>query len=662
MSSSNTKSAEEEEFIPKLESAAQEAAVADGLIPGEPNDLKAIKKPSLRRGKWTVEEESYANRLIYEFKLGLLPLTDGTTLRTFLSKLLNCDPMRISKKFVGQNCIGKQVFRRRQQDLEKLTPERIETSRRELAELERKFLERVAQTNRGKSGTNKDGKALDDDNGTPLLAPWMINPEESTSESRRGNSTAQHHDTSRNQQNFQSDASFQAIHGLPSGFPHTHNSKASSAFAGRSEISAGDYQLFNQANSAIIGQMMHASGMPAYSYFPTSYAIPHTLGNRQSEYGASDDANAHLGSTFPTTWLQQSMNQSVPYSDSRGTNGANGSIHGIGHSQDWPSMGSFFGGGGESMENIAQFLAHYQSQNVDGEPASDKTKDFEPASASKQRADDIGLSLEESSAPNSTSKTMSAVKANLFINKSGLGKWQDRLPAVDTGKSDVVPYAMPHDMGAIAQMYDSAGSHDDNRTKQTNKMDSKRGDISMVASSPDLQLGMARNSSIENFWMLVNMGDLPRPDQSVLSEVVFDYPKSQIKPAPGSSAKMSLPLIEPINNDSFNREFAGSREIPTTASNSIPSVSNFIPNPENAKVNNPTEPANLSSQPEAEEKSNDSKEVEVETPNTKKRRSSEIDAIQTEEEFGLCLEDVSARISKETVDGPNQKKVKTEKI
>lgn len=44
---------------------------------------------------------------------------------------------------------------------------------------------------------------------------------------------------------------------------------------------------------------------------------------------------------------------------------------------------------------------------------------------------------------------------------------------MDTGKSDVVPYAMPHDMGAIAQMYDSAGSHDDNRTKQTNKTDSK---------------------------------------------------------------------------------------------------------------------------------------------------------------------------------------------
>jgi hypothetical protein len=158
--------------------------------------------PPLRRGKWTQEEEAYANRLIQEFKAGLLPLTDGTTLRTFLSKLLNCDPMRISKKFVGSNCIGKQVFRRRTADLNRLTPEQIQQSRAELSEyvlsklsfsllvalafwctyfgcirsrfsfvhhctyfsilnypsffffiyrLERRFLERVAQTNRVKS-------------------------------------------------------------------------------------------------------------------------------------------------------------------------------------------------------------------------------------------------------------------------------------------------------------------------------------------------------------------------------------------------------------------------------------------------------------------------------------------------------------------------------
>ena len=115
------------------------------------------KGPPLRRGKWTPEEEAYANRLIQEFKAGLLPLTDGTTLRTFLSKLLNCDPMRISKKFVGSNCIGKQVFRRRTADINRLTPEQIQTSRSELSELERRFLERVAQTNRVKNSASGVG-------------------------------------------------------------------------------------------------------------------------------------------------------------------------------------------------------------------------------------------------------------------------------------------------------------------------------------------------------------------------------------------------------------------------------------------------------------------------------------------------------------------------
>ena len=92
------------------------------------------EKPVLRRGKWTPEEEAYASRLIQEFKAGLLPLTDGTTLRTFLSKLLNCDPMRISKKFVGNNCIGKQVFRRRVADMNRLTSEQIQQMRLELSE------------------------------------------------------------------------------------------------------------------------------------------------------------------------------------------------------------------------------------------------------------------------------------------------------------------------------------------------------------------------------------------------------------------------------------------------------------------------------------------------------------------------------------------------
>ena len=126
---------------------AAAAAQSQVTVEAEPSAI-----PVLRRGKWTCEEEAYANRLIQEFKAGLLPLTDGTTLRTFLSKLLNCDPMRISKKFVGSNCIGKQVFRRRSADVNNLNPDEIEQTRFELSELERKFLDRVAQSKSSRGG------------------------------------------------------------------------------------------------------------------------------------------------------------------------------------------------------------------------------------------------------------------------------------------------------------------------------------------------------------------------------------------------------------------------------------------------------------------------------------------------------------------------------
>jgi len=60
-----------------------------------------------RSGKWSTEEETFANRLIVEFEAGsLVDCEDGCTLRSYLAKKLNCAPMRISKKFAGQ-CIGK---------------------------------------------------------------------------------------------------------------------------------------------------------------------------------------------------------------------------------------------------------------------------------------------------------------------------------------------------------------------------------------------------------------------------------------------------------------------------------------------------------------------------------------------------------------------------
>jgi hypothetical protein len=44
---------------------------------------------SLRKGKWTPDEENYANKIIYLFNQGLLPIPAGTTLRGYLSEKLH---------------------------------------------------------------------------------------------------------------------------------------------------------------------------------------------------------------------------------------------------------------------------------------------------------------------------------------------------------------------------------------------------------------------------------------------------------------------------------------------------------------------------------------------------------------------------------------------
>lgn len=63
----------------------------------------------LRSGKWTDEEEQYADLLIELFEKGHIEEKNGCTLRSFLSRKLHCAPMRISKKYAGKG-IGKMVF------------------------------------------------------------------------------------------------------------------------------------------------------------------------------------------------------------------------------------------------------------------------------------------------------------------------------------------------------------------------------------------------------------------------------------------------------------------------------------------------------------------------------------------------------------------------
>jgi len=97
----------------------------------------------LRKGKWTPDEEIYANRIIAHFNRGLLNIAPGSTLRCLLSEKLNCDPMRITKKFAGASCIGKQVF----QPCDQTSPDSIDEMKRaeeELSRLEQTFIERLA--------------------------------------------------------------------------------------------------------------------------------------------------------------------------------------------------------------------------------------------------------------------------------------------------------------------------------------------------------------------------------------------------------------------------------------------------------------------------------------------------------------------------------------
>jgi len=90
----------------------QSEAVANGssCCNGGKHTPTILNSTPLRRGKWTPEEESYAIAVIRDFNNGCLDCAAGTSLRNYLSAELNCDPMRLSKKFTGDASIGKKVF------------------------------------------------------------------------------------------------------------------------------------------------------------------------------------------------------------------------------------------------------------------------------------------------------------------------------------------------------------------------------------------------------------------------------------------------------------------------------------------------------------------------------------------------------------------------
>ncbi|CAM9586879.1 unnamed protein product [Chrysoparadoxa australica] len=95
-------------------------------------------RQQLRKGKWSEQESEFTGKMIEYFGRGLLRLPEGTTLRTYLARKLNCDPMRISKKYAGSQCLGKRVY----QSLNSPMASQAEVARaaKELEELEAKYL------------------------------------------------------------------------------------------------------------------------------------------------------------------------------------------------------------------------------------------------------------------------------------------------------------------------------------------------------------------------------------------------------------------------------------------------------------------------------------------------------------------------------------------
>jgi len=129
-------------------SASRSSNGSDGSGSGSPgpksnSSASARKKAGLRKGKWTAEEEEYATRFIHYFSSGLLTLPEGKTLRALLAEKLQCDPMRITKKYAGASCLGNKISRLC--DRPKFSPQDIEMARVEIARLERRFQLRLSQ-------------------------------------------------------------------------------------------------------------------------------------------------------------------------------------------------------------------------------------------------------------------------------------------------------------------------------------------------------------------------------------------------------------------------------------------------------------------------------------------------------------------------------------
>jgi hypothetical protein len=94
-----------------MQNKSEEALSHSATTNEEIDNLKSYSKvASLRKGRWVIEEEKYADKLIRVFTEGLLHSIDcpiGTSLLQFLASKLQCSPARIKKRFKN---IANQIY------------------------------------------------------------------------------------------------------------------------------------------------------------------------------------------------------------------------------------------------------------------------------------------------------------------------------------------------------------------------------------------------------------------------------------------------------------------------------------------------------------------------------------------------------------------------
>jgi hypothetical protein len=106
--------------------------------------LQKARKQNLpiRSGKWKQEEEQYLRKLVQLYRFGLLDqVEEGASMRSWLAKMLNCCPMRISKKqTAGEKFKGKSKFRKDFERIENMTQQQYEKNCKELYFLRARLL------------------------------------------------------------------------------------------------------------------------------------------------------------------------------------------------------------------------------------------------------------------------------------------------------------------------------------------------------------------------------------------------------------------------------------------------------------------------------------------------------------------------------------------